>query len=283
MEFPKGENMATDYSPRYLSRLNQSPRLLLLKLIHRSFPLLETVRQFERKLAKPPSRSLSVPECRITSSLEAGAEHFQAHRWAFLDSVFEPAFHRVLVENWPKRRYFTPPFDLCKAYDKGFRWVERNPAQDRWKAVMARDAVADGYPPYVDYHPHLKVLFDYLRSPAFIERVIQFSGRAARLRFNRFQLTMSYPGTYVAPHRDSQQNAASWISFIFYISGTGGENSGGTAILGDNEFEEVIFEPKNMRNTCLVFDPAASFYHGVRPMAFGKHRWMISAEYVSEI
>jgi len=125
-------------------------------------------------------------------------------------------------------------------------------------------------------------LFDYLRSPAFIERVIAFSGRPARLRFNRFQLTMSYPGSSVAPHRDSQQDASSWVSFIFYISGTGGESSGGTAILGDNEFEDVIFEPANLCNTCLAFDPAAPFYHGVRPMAFGKHRWMMSAEYVSD-
>jgi hypothetical protein len=30
-----------------------------------------------------------------------------------------------------------------------------------------------------------------------------------------------------------------------------------------------------------LFDPSAPFYHGVRPMAFGKYRWMVSAEFVS--
>src|SRR5215467_11470945 len=138
--------MAIDYSPRYLSKLNRSPRLLLLRLIHRSFPVLEAVRRLERKLAKPPGLSLPIPECRISSSLEAGAEHFQAHRWTFLESVFEPSFYHVLLQNWPRRRYFTAPFDICKAYDKGFGWVERNPAQDRWKAVMAPDATAGEYP-----------------------------------------------------------------------------------------------------------------------------------------
>src|ERR1700758_489906 len=77
------------------------------------------------------------------------------------------------------------------------------------------------------------------------------------------------------------QNAASWVHFIFYISGTGGENSGGTAILGDNEFKHVIFEPTKMTNTCMIFDPVAPFFHGVRPLALGKYRWMASAEYVS--
>ena len=49
----------------------------------------------------------------------------------------------------------------------------------------------------------------------------------------------------------------------------------------DNEFREVIFEPQNLTNSCMVFDPFAPFFHGVRPIAFGKHRWMLGGEYVS--
>jgi hypothetical protein len=131
-------------------------------------------------------------------------------------------------------------------------------------------------------HPHVKLLIDYLRSPGFIARVGRFSARPDALQFNRFQMTASYPGTLVAPHRDSPQPVRNWISFIFYIQGSGGENSGGTAILGDNEFHDVVFEPKVLTNSCLAFDPAAPFYHGVKPIAFGKYRRMLSAEYASE-
>ena len=145
--------------------------------------------------------------------------------------------------------------------------------------LTARDE--DGYPAYAREHPHIRALFDHFRSPEFTARVEAFSGRPEPLSFNRFQLTASYPGTLVAPHRDSPQSGRNWLQFLFYVSATGGESSGGTAILRDNEFRQVIFEPRNLTNSCMVFDPFAPFFHGVRPIAFGKHRWMLGAEYVS--
>jgi hypothetical protein len=161
--------------------------------------------------------------------------------------------------------------------------VQRTPAlDDRWGELLAEDAHDDGsYPAFVDEHPHIRALFDYFRSAEFIARVQAFSGRDEPLTFNRFQLTASYPGTLVAPHRDSPQSGRNWLQFLFYVSATGGEESGGTAILRDNEFREVVFEPQNLTNSCLVFDPFAPFFHGVRPIAFGKYRWMLGAEYVS--
>jgi hypothetical protein len=274
--------MAIDYSEKYISELYRSPLMWHIRLLNALFPAVEFIRRAERQVLPPPRIECSgIPRCEITNSLERSATHFQRHGWAFVENILDPDFHQFLKAHWPKRRYFTAPFDLHKAYDKGFRWVERNPAKDRWGALIARDALGDDHPAYMDQHPHVRVVFDYLRSSEFIDRVVAFTGSPARLRFNRFQLTVSYPGTLVAPHRDSQQNAESWVSFIFYISGTGGDSSGGTAILGDNEFRNVIFEPKRLVNTCLIFDPAAPFYHGVRRIAFGKHRWMMSAEYVS--
>jgi len=275
--------MAIHYSEAYVAEQYRSPRLWYVRLVNGLFPVLEAVRKAERKVLPGPRLDIAnIPGCEITSSLEQSAERFRRHRWAFLENVLSPDFHAFLTTHWPQRRYFTAPFDVHKSYDKGFRWVERNPAKDnRWGSLIAEDGVGGDYPAYMDRHPHVRMLFDYLRSRAFIDRVIDFSGCPAQLQFNRFQLTWSYPGTLVAPHKDSPQNAASWVSFIFYISGTGGESSGGTAILGDNQFKQVIFEPTKMVNTCMIFDPSAPFFHGVRPMGFGKYRWMVSAEYVS--
>jgi hypothetical protein len=275
--------MAIDYSEAYVAEQYRSPRLWYVRVVNRLFPVVEALRKSERRILPGPGLdSAQVPHCEITSSLEQSAEHFRRHRWAFVENVFNPDFHAFLTAHWPRRRYFTAPFDVHKAYDKGFRWVERDPdTKNRWGSLIAKDGIGDNYPAYMERHPHVRVLFDYLRSRAFIDRVINFTGCPAQLQFNRFQLTWSYPGTLVAPHKDSPQNAASWVHFIFYISGTGGENSGGTAILGDNEFKHVIFEPTKMTNTCMIFDPAAPFFHGVRPLALGKYRWMASAEYVS--
>jgi hypothetical protein len=276
--------VAIDYSARYLAERYRSPRLLLVKAAIGLFPVIERLRAAQRRLLPPPAIDpASIPPCRITASFEAAAPHFQRQRWAFIEGVFAADFHRFLVDHWPRRRYFTAPFDLHKSYDKGFRWVQRSPAlDDRWGELLAADTRrADGYPPYVEEHPHVRALFDHFRSPELTARVQAFSGRPDPLAFNRFQLTASYPGTLVAPHRDSPQPGRNWLQFLFYVSASGGEASGGTAILRDNEFREPIFEARNLTNTCLVFDPFAPFFHGVRPVAFGKYRWMLGAEYVS--
>jgi hypothetical protein len=274
--------MAIEYSEEYVARQYRTAGSLFVTAVLKLFPVIEAVRRIERRVLPSPSIDAStIPPCRVTDALEKAADHFRRHRWAFIEEVFDPAFHRFLATHWPRRRYFTAPFDVHKAYDKGFRWVDHNPAKDRWGELIADDSRGEEYPAFMEEHPHLRMLIDYLRSPAFIARAVMLSDRPDLLQFNRFQLTASYPGTLVAPHRDSPQPVRNWMSFIFYIEGTGGDNSGGTAILRDNEFSEVVFEPKILTNSCLVFDPAAPFYHGVKPIAFGKYRRMLSAEYAS--
>jgi hypothetical protein len=278
--------VAIDYSERYVAEQYRSPRLFFVKTAIRLFPLVEGLRAAQRRLLPSPRIAPeSIPPGRITDALERSAPDFRRQRWAFIENVFDADFHRFLVTRWPTRRWFTAPFDLHKSYDKGFRWVQHTPAtDDRWGALLARDARDENgqYPAYVDHHPHIRALFDYFRSTEFVARVEAFSGRPEPLRFNRFQLTASYPGTLVAPHRDSPQSGRNWLQFLFYVSASGGDSSGGTAILRDNEFRDVVFEPKNLTNSCLVFDPFAPFFHGVRPIAFGKYRWMLAAEYVSK-
>ena len=277
--------MATDYSQDYLQGVYGSIRALPIRTVLGLFPLIEMAWRVQRALARPQvSNNDKVPACGVNSTLEASASHFQTHGWTFVENMLHEDFHRYLVDNWPKRCYFTAPFDKYKTYDKGFRWVERNPGNDRWGTLLKPDALtnaAENLPPFVDRHTHVRNLFEFLRSDSFAARMTNFSGRPHALRFNRFQLTTSYPGTFVAPHRDSQQDAKSWLSLIFHIAATGGANSGALAISRDNEFREVIFEPTALANTCVIFDPAAEFFHGVRPIAFGKYRWMVSAEYVS--
>ena len=277
--------MAIEYSDEYVTRQYKQPQLLLLRTVIRLFPVIDWVRRSQRRLSNPSAAPVEgLPDCNITDALEASADHFRVHRWAFVDGILEPTFHECMVRNWPRRRYFTAPFDRCKSYDKGFPWVRMNPADNRWRDLLSKDArntTNKDYPPFIQEHAHLKVFIDYLRSDSFTKRIGAYLGASEPLAFNRFQLTATYPGSFVAPHRDSPQPGKNWISLLFYIAGSGGDRSGGTAILRDNRFEDVIFEPKQLTNSCLIFDPFAPFFHGVRPIAFGKYRWMAGVEYVS--
>jgi hypothetical protein len=66
---------------------------------------------------------------------------------------------------------------------------------------------------------------------------------------------------------------------VFFINGTGGDRSGGLCILGDDRFEHIIFETRNLKNTALVYHSAAPFFHGFQPVAAGKFRWAIAAQF----
>jgi hypothetical protein len=279
--------MAIDYSERYVAEQYRSASTLVVRAAIRLFPVIEFVRALQRRVARTSIEAAPLVPCRISDALERAAPHFQKHGWAFIEEIFDAGFHRFLVAHWPKRRYFTAPFDVHKSYDKGFRWVDRSTARDdRWASVLAADArktADDGYPAYLDRHPHIRHLIDSLRSPETLARMQAFSGRSEPLLLNRFQLTATYPGTLVAPHRDSPQQGRNWLQFLFYVKATGGARSGGTAIIRDNTFRDVIFESARLTNTCLVFDPHAPFFHGVRPIAFCKFRWVVGAEYISPL
>ncbi|MGH8531673.1 MAG: hypothetical protein ACREV1_02835 [Gammaproteobacteria bacterium] len=273
--------MAVGYSDEYVAKCYATLRGRLMRTLIQGSPLVEWLRRGQRLLPPPPLPH-TVPPCRINDALEKAAPHFRTHGWAFVENILDQQFHRALKEHWPQRRYFTAPFDRYKSYDKGFGWVVRNPAEDIWSPRRARDlACGDSeYPGYAELHPHIRALFDFFASTDFAARLTRFTGRDGPLVFNRFQLTRTYTGTLVAPHRDSNQHTKNWVSMIFHIAGTGGPQSGGLAILGDNRFEHVIFEAQNLTNTCVLYNPAAPFFHGVRPVAVGKFRWMVAAEFV---
>ncbi len=44
-------------------------------------------------------------------------------------------------------------------------------------------------------------------------------------------------------------------------------------------FKENIFKPKNLKNSCLMYDMSEDFYHGFEPMDFGAYRWAIGVKY----
>lgn len=202
----------------------------------------------------------------ITGELEKGSAHFREHGWVFIENIFDAEFHKELVANWPKNRYMEPPFDLYKSYNRGFNWVRGH-----------KENI-----PYFELHPHLKSCFDYLQSTGFAGRISFFAGDGIDRKCYSFLTTTSVTGSNVAPHRDSiaeDKDAKGFLNMVFFVDGTGGENSGGLAILGDGTFDKVIFEPKNLKNTVLIYDSVAPFFHGFPPIQFGKRRFSINSQF----
>ena len=87
-----------------------------------------------------------------------------------------------------------------------------------------------------------------------------------------------FSGSSVISHMDSNDKPEN-INVVTFVDGTGGVDGGGLAFWKDNEFKEKIFEATNVRNTCVLYDMSARFYHGFKPMPAGSYRWSINATY----
>jgi hypothetical protein len=256
--------MAIDTSKEFERKL-KFPNLMGLRLrIALKRPIAKArARKRERLLANPPREARTI--CGVTDALEAGAAHFQEHGWAFIDPMLDPAFHADLVAHWPDRAFFDPPRSLKKGYDYGFHWVDGRANETRLTAA----------------NPEVQSFQNFMRSPEMAARMQAFTGWSHELYCNSVLATYSYTGTSVIPHRDTVagSGAKPTANMIFFINGTGGARSGGLALSWDNELKDVFFEPMNLKNTCLIYDTSAPFYHGFEPIMRGKFRWMMSAHF----
>lgn len=258
--------MATDISKEYLKQI-KFPHCMILHcliwlrgfiVLFRSAQCLMTPYPMQKN--KPVLYS---SQELITPNLERESLHYQTQRWAFVDGMLDEAFHRELIAKWPPRKFFDPPKHMIKAYDIGFYW-EDGKNQD---------------PSHLEWHPVLKEFFKYLCSSSVCERILEFSGGSKELSCRSFLLTTTYPGSVVPPHKDGyvhDPKAKDMVNILFFIDGTGGSRSGGLTIIKDNTFTDVTFEPYKLRNTALIYDVLAPFFHGFRPIKWGKFRWAIS-------
>lgn len=259
--------MATDFSTRYVEHSRKNLPLAL-KLRIKLAPWIKRARLLHVKMGSKRVYPNVMPP-RITAALEKEAPHFQKERWAFIEYIFTPDFHAELLARWPKKRYLEPPRQVEKSYDKGFRWVYGDTPDF---------AYSDPYSQY----PTLQALLSYLRSPEISRRVTAFAGVHAELVLYSFILNDAGSGAEVIPHKDSIKDdprAEYLLNFIFFIDATGGKYSGGLTLSRDNELNDIIFEPPLLKNTCLIYDILGDFYHGFPPIAKGKFRRVITAQF----
>ena len=230
---------------------------LFLEVLMKGAPVRRVVNPVLRSLLPCPKRK-SDATCMVSHTLEEAAEHYQEHRWAFIEEMFSSEFHESLKNNFPPRRYMKPLSLVDKSYDK---------------LVVNKDNRGN-----LDPFPEIVALYDYLVSPEFEIRVNNFVGLKGLKSSGGMTVSRSWPGTFVSPHQDGaiiDQDVIAQVNFVCFIDGSGNKNSGALTLSKDNELRDIIFEPMKMTNTCLVYDVLEDFYHGFPAIAHGKFRHAI--------
>ena len=255
--------MAIDISDRYVAEHTRGATQTALRTIIALSPAILAYRRALRWLNQGRAHEGSA-KCRITEALDNCASHFQQHRWALVENFFADDFHRELISQWPGRYELKPPRTLAKSYDTGLSWGAGNAEPPR---------------NIRKYHT-LMQLRACLCCVDFSRRISHVHGRSVNLQCNSFLLHMTRSGSQVFPHRDSYYRAKHpALNILMFADGQGGQNGGGLVISRDNEFKDIIVEAQNLRNSALLYDVKADFFHGFRPVGKGKFRWSMSAEF----
>ncbi len=192
-------------------------------------------------------------------------ESLQRDGYVFVENFLDTTDYEVLKSNWPKKRYFTPimPYEDHKTSDKGLYCQHEKPGFD-----VNRNAVIWG-------------LYQMFKSDNFRSDVSKLCGDAVERKPYHMLVQNSYWGSGLAPHRDSHDDQiSSKINFIYFVEANGsGWEAGGTAILKTNTFDEPIFIPENLNNSCLFYYSESKLFHGFPMLKFRKFRKNVIAHF----
>jgi len=230
---------------------------------------LRPVRVFKRKLQMSftsipdPLIACSTPS--VDESLfNAQQSTFQANDWCFVENFFSVDFASQLRATWPPRRFFEPMANTIKSYDFGFKWIPSRGVSD----------------PKIKRFPILKRTFEYLRSTEFCQLITLLCGDSIHRRCFSTIASTATSGASLIPHKDSIALQGSALNIILFVNGNGlPPHAGGTCIIADNEFRNILFEPSNLINTALIYSSTADFYHGFKKLKRGNFRHAITAQF----
>ena len=189
----------------------------------------------------------------------------QEKGYVFVEDFLNKEDADIFRKNWPKNRYFTPIAngEDHKTSDKGLLCDFGKPSFNKKK----NQAIWE--------------LYKMFLSQDFTDEVVKLcSDEIERYPYHILSQN-SYWGSGLAPHRDSEDKRfKSKLNFIYFVEANGsGWEAGGTAILKSNTFDQPIFIPENLNNSCLFYFSETELFHGFPPIKFGKYRRNVIAHF----
>jgi len=178
--------------------------------------------------------------------------------YVFVEDFLTKSSAEVVQKNWPKRRFFAPigRNEDHKTSDKGLLCDFGKPSFD------------------VSKNPAIWHLYKMFLSDEFALELAKLCGDGIARYPYHMLVQDSYWGSGLAPHRDSEdERFKNKINFIYFVDANGvGWDAGGTSILRTNTFDEPIFIPQNLVNSCLFYFSESELFHGFPQIKLGKYR-----------
>ena len=174
--------------------------------------------------------------------------------WCFIENFCDEKNYHLIRDNFPKNYFFDYKPTTIKYYGRGFRSLKKS------------------RPKLIENFLNLKEFYEFLNGEMADKLFSEFLNDDNK-NYSCYSITGSYlkKNNFLIPHQDgiaSKSNTKMIYNFIYFIDGNNEdyEHSGATGIYEDNEFKKPVFVPKNLKNTCLVYNSTDNFFHGFKSL-----------------
>lgn len=255
----------------YPSKNNTFLKKLVIKILQKIFPIIVFFINLKRRLVisfiKEKNNSVKIDKKIEINLPDENLKNIQSEGWCFIKNFLDEESYKMMIDSWPNKNFFKLRSKSIKYFSTGFYCKNKS------------------MPLNLENYKFLKLFYNYLNGQEAESIISNFLGDKKQ-NFTCYSIasSISEKNNYLAPHRDgiASKNMGNKVyNFIYFVDGNNeiAEYSGATGIYQDNEFKNPIFIPKNLRNTCLVYDSTDRFFHGFKTMSNSGYRKVITFQF----
>ena len=201
------------------------------------------------------------------------------NNYLFLNDFIDKENYEKLKLNFPSNKiYFKLKNDPTKFYYWGFEYHFKKEYLDSDKVL-------------IDCFPELKSYYNFLMSNSFFKQIgylLNKDGFVSKYKIISLNCTLAFEKSFLIPHKDTSYlndetnlGVKSQIhNIIHFIDGNNTDvvNSGGTSLYLDNEFKKLVDKPKSLKNTAIIYNTKADYFHGFNFMKKNMYRKAIGIQ-----
>jgi hypothetical protein len=192
---------------------------------------------------------------------------FSITNWCFIKNFLDQRSWQIIKDSWPSNDNFFLNKDPMKHY-----YVHKIIHSEKDINKLKNE--------------NIKIFSRVLLTKNFSNLINQIANDRNNYNLNNIVYSIAGYKSYLIPHVDSvskKMNYHKTLNFIFFVEGNDQciEYSGGTGIYRDNEFNNPIFIPTTLNNSCLIYDSSENFFHGFKKMGSNGYRKAITFSFMS--
>jgi len=190
------------------------------------------------------------------------SDDYNEKNFVFIKNFIDINFYNKLLNDFPNKIYFKHKNDPTKFYYWGFEYL----SELSNKKYLNFDEKLLSKFTFVDQY------YNFILSDLFCEnfkKITQYKYVKSKFSLKVLSINATYAasGAFLIPHKDSAyilDNSELVHNCIHFIDGNDAdiEESGGTGLYLDNQFQKKVFIPSTLKNSLLIYNTKANLFHG---------------------